>query len=321
MLSLKKVRNLALLLAGTAILPACETIVEVPIPAHTPKLAVRCTIGNEKLDSSLYAYFPTFLPFVSFSQSILSTKEMDGLNNASVVITDDNGKVVETFRNDTETNHYFGNGYYKPVTEFTPQAGQRYTLTVSAPGYEPVTSTLTLPNEISGIQGTFTKTGDDFYSVNGRVTLTIPDKGNENNYYLIYGVLLDEQKKISERNYFDEEEDDSGLGTDINDIHFSEARYNDFYGFRPFDDKSFNGTTVTISRKVNFYGTDSFQPKYLRLIVSSITEDNFKFLKSLQLYNDSNGNPFAEPVRVKGNIQNGYGCFGGFTNTYFDIPL
>lgn len=321
MLSLKKVRNQALLLAGTVLFPACETSIEVPVPEHTPKLAVRCTIGNEKMDSALYAYFPTFRPYVSHSQSILSTNQIDGINNATVVITDGSGTVVETFKQDQDFNHYYGNGYYNPVTNFTPQAGQQYTFTVSAPGYETVSSTLTLPNQISGIQGSYLKKEENPFNLSGRLTFTIPDKGNQNNYYLIYGVILDDQHNVMERGYFSEEEEDSGIGTEINDIHFSQAMYNDFYSFRPFDDKTFNGTSVTVSRNINISAGGTVEPKYLRLMVSSLTEDYFKFLKSLQLYYDSSGNPFAEPAQVRGNIKNGYGCFGGYTNTYIDIPL
>jgi hypothetical protein len=323
MFFLKKVKSLASLLAAAVLFPACESIVEVPIPAHTPKLAIRCTIGNETLDDALYTLYPTFQPFVSHSQSILSTNEIKGINDASIIITDEAGRVMETFRPADTTTSYLGEGYYSPVSRFTPEAGKRYTLKASAPGFEEVTSTLTIPYPVNGIQGTFVKKSDIYAGIDGRVTLTFPDNGSENNYYMISALLVDSQGKVSERDYFTEDEDNTGLETNINDIHFSEFRYQDFYGFKPFDDKSFNGNSITISRNVSltFNSVSSTRPKALRLVVSSITEDSYKFLKSLQLYMDTNGNPFAEPVRVKGNIENGYGYFGGYANAYYDIPL
>jgi hypothetical protein len=178
---------------------------------------------------------------------------------------------------------------------------------------------------VTGLQGTFTKlqenqAGPVGKEVIGNVNITLPDNASQNNYYLLYGVLLDNRGKANARDYFMEYEDDTDLGLgEFKDIHFSEMGY---ASAQPFDDKTFNGTTLNFSRQVSLLiGDVNKPPRYLRVYLHSITEDTFRFLKSLNAYYDNGSNPFAEPTRVLGNIENGYGYFGGYTSTYVDIPL
>jgi len=324
---LQKVLQTSLMLLPAVLFSACETVVEMPIPEHEPKLAIRYMLGTVTPDSLEYAHFPQYQAYVNHSQSLFATEPLEGINNATLVVTNAEDKVVETFKQDLASNvGVQGNGYYQPVSNFTATPGQKYTLTVSAPGFETVTSSLTMPDLVSGLQGNFTKL-EEIYGgpfgkeVIGNVNLTLPDNGSQNNYYLIYGVLLDNKGKANARDYFRpiEEDDASGIGADFKDIQFSQVGYTDS---EPFDDKAFNGTTLNVSRRVSLLiGEVTKPPKYLRIYLHSITQDSHRFLKSLNAYYDTNGNPFAESTRVIGNIENGYGYFGGYTSTYIDIEL
>ena len=323
---LQKVLQTGLFMLPAVLFSACETVVEMPIPVHVPKLAIRFMLGNVTPDSLEYAHFPQYQAYVNHSQSLFSTEPLEGINNATLTVTNAEDKVVETYKQDF-TSHVGvqGNGYYQPVTNFTATPGQKYTFTVSAPGYETVTSSLTMPDLVSGLQGTFNKLeehvgGPVGKEVIGQVNITLPDNGAQNNYYLIYGVLLD-KGKANARDYFRplEEDEDLGIGTDFKDIRFSEMGYSNS---QPFDDKAFNGTTLHISRRVSLLIGDAAKPpKHLRVYLHSITEDTYRFLKSLNGYYENNGNPFAESSRVIGNIENGYGYFGGYTSTFIDIEL
>jgi hypothetical protein len=44
----------------------------------------------------------------------------------------------------------------------------------------------------------------------------------------------------------------------------------------------------------------------------SINEDYFRYIKSVNSYDNALDNPFAEPVNVFSNIKNGYGFFTTF---------
>ena len=43
--------------------------------------------------------------------------------------------------------------------------------------------------------------------------------------------------------------------------------------------------------------------------------------RPVQRYQDSHDNPFAEPAPLASNIRNGYGLFGGATDTKLVIPI
>jgi hypothetical protein len=323
---LQKTIKLAAAFLGVAIFSGCETVVEVPIPEHTPKLAVRFMLPDQEPDSVMYQLFPQYQPYVNHSQSIFDSEELKGVNDAMLTVADQNGQIVETFlRNTGSGMGAYDDGYYVPVTKFKAQPGQTYTFSASAPNYPTISSKITMPSAISGVQASFQKTSEEITSgfgiVNGRVTITLPDNGAENNYYQIYGILLDNRYVANARDGFQEETDEEAVGVsaEFQNIHFSPVYYGDA---NPFDDKTFNGKTISFTRNVMLYiGNTNTPPRYLRIYVHSITEGAFRFLKSLKMYNENGNNPFAEQTRVLGNIDNGYGYFGGFTSTYYDIVL
>jgi hypothetical protein len=322
---LKKAGAAVQLLAAFA-LASCENIVEVPMPEHKPKLAIRYMLGNDTPDSAFYVNFPSYQPFVSHSQGILDNEELKGLNDADLTVSDSDGKVVETFKIGTSGGGTIGNGYYQAVSRFVAAPGQTYTFTASAPNFETVTGTLTLPNKVNGLQASYTKTADHPLGEVGKVTITLPDKGDEKNYYSLFGALLDNRLVANNRDVFYEErenEDEGIVTTEFDEIHFSNrSNTTESYTTEVFSDENLNGRSVTITRNVFLLiGDPAKRPKYLRIIVHSVTHDTYRFLKSSQSYVDNYGNPFAEPTRVIGNINNGYGYFGGYTSTYFDIPL
>src|SRR5688572_28962317 len=271
---LKKIGKLFFAASGLALF-SCETIVEVPIPEHEPKLALRYMLGNDKPDSTFYMQFPNYQAFASSSQSILEIADLQGLNNASLVVTDVNGTVVETFQNGISGPGVIGNGYYNPVSKFAGTPGQSYTFTASAPGFKTVTGKLTLPPKVNGLQASFTPSSQSSqFGIDGKVTVTLPDNGSESNYYQIYGILLDDRKVANARDYFREntDEESAGVATEFEEIHFSES--GSYYYQLPFNDLNFNGRTITFTRDVNMYiGNPGTPPRYLRVILHSITRD------------------------------------------------
>ncbi len=51
----------------------------------------------------------------------------------------------------------------------------------------------------------------------------------------------------------------------------------------------------------------------LKVIVRRIDEAYFRFRQSIKSYHETSGNPFAEPVQVYSNIENGLGVFGSYS--------
>ena len=100
---LKKVLKPALFFLAAATFTACETVVEMPIPEHVPKLAIRYMIGNVPPDAVEYEHFPQYQAYVSHSQSVFATEPLEGINNATLTVTDANQNVVETFKRDANS--------------------------------------------------------------------------------------------------------------------------------------------------------------------------------------------------------------------------
>jgi hypothetical protein len=80
-----------------------------------------------------------------------------------------------------------------------------------------------------------------------------------------------------------------------------------------FRDALFNGTKKELRLFVPtgyvYPGTVNGDPVYAQVQLLHVTEDYFRFSKSYRFASDNRGNPFAEPVNVYTNVQNGYGVF------------
>jgi len=48
--------------------------------------------------------------------------------------------------------------------------------------------------------------------------------------------------------------------------------------------------------------------------LSSVSEDYYKYNVTLAKYEQTQGDPFAQPVQVYSNIENGFGIFGGYSS-------
>ncbi|WP_020569976.1 DUF4249 family protein [Neolewinella persica] len=70
-------------------------------------------------------------------------------------------------------------------------------------------------------------------------------------------------------------------------------------------DQSFNGNTYRVRLQADNYNRDSMPT----LVVYRLTEDAYRYAVSRNAYEDSVGNPFAEPVNVHNNVAEGYGYF------------
>src|SRR5690349_6946859 len=128
---LQKVLKTSLLLLPAVLFTACETVVEMPIPNHVPKLAIRYMLGNVTPSSQEYSQFPQYQAYVNHSQSLFSTEPLEGINNATLTVTNAENKVVETFKQDLASNvGVQGNGYYQPVSNFIATPGEKYTFKV-----------------------------------------------------------------------------------------------------------------------------------------------------------------------------------------------
>ncbi len=84
-----------------------------------------------------------------------------------------------------------------------------------------------------------------------------------------------------------------------------------FYGvdYDILQDDLFNGQTLSLNLDIDFTTFD-LQPVYIKMY--SVPKNYIDYSKSENKYWQANGNPFAQPVNVFSNIENGFGIFTAF---------
>jgi hypothetical protein len=79
-----------------------------------------------------------------------------------------------------------------------------------------------------------------------------------------------------------------------------------------FSDELFDGQQHTVSCEPDFFNYNSVSP-YYSIELITLSKDLFNYYRSYAQYEETNDNPFAEPVKVYNNIENGFGIFGGYS--------
>ena len=326
-------KNLALLLLAGAALSGCETTVDLHEPPHTPRVALLYTLTTTPQDSSFERLFEARQLYISNSQRVFDTSELKGRADATVELRNASGAVVERYRPvTTDASPQYGYagclGYYRPVLNFQPQAGQRYTLRATLPGFETAESTLTMPAPAtieSGLYTPRTAAGPNSGQYTGRLNVIVRDDPNATNYYLAFARLLDRQGQPGNFNPVDVDYNSQSSSVSIGQFQLSSPQQD--YSLYPFADTDVNGQRISLATDISFY-TSCYppsprcaQPGYIEVVVSSITKEAYDFYLSRRRYYDSDGNPFAEPAPLASNVRLGYGLFGGAADASYRIQL
>jgi hypothetical protein len=332
------------LLGALAALASCDTVVEVPLPAHTPRLSLLYTLSNQRLTTDYRQSFGGRSLYVSSSLGTLATTPLQGRADATVELRDASGQVVEQFEADTAGYRPPGSKYatynygpYTAVRGYVGRPGQAYTLRASAPGVAPLEATITLPAPavIEAASASFVAKPQvvasgpypAIYDYYGQLSFAILDPAATTDYYAVYAQVLDAAGQFWGNVYQDYSLRNS-TGPDVNLDRFDLSSAYDVYKVLPISDGGRNGQRLAFSNPVGFYYGRPYNaqhpippPAYLELIVSSLPATTYTFYQSVQRFYDTNGNPFAEPAPLRSNLPGGYGLFGGATDTHLRIKL
>ena len=327
--------SLSLLLLAALALAGCETATDLPEPPHTPRVSLFYILTPAPQDSAFGDLFRQRQLYVSNSQHVFSTDQLKGRADAVVELRDATGRVVERYRPvaDNYGSGYGGNpGYYRPRLGFWPQPGQAYTLRATLPGLETAESTLTLPGvptiESASYQARSVSGPNTSYA-NGRLTVAVADDPNAANFYLAFARLLDAQGQPLAYSSLEPDNDSQNNSASVDQFQLSSARSQfsrGTFGLQPFADTNFNGQRLTLATDIR-YNIGCYtqgpcpRPAFIEVTVSSLTADTYNFYLSNRRYYDSDGNPFAEPAPLAGNVRSGYGLLGGAADATYRIPL
>ncbi len=280
----------------------CETIIEVDVENNNKVLVLNSIINTDS----------TFRVDVSETVGILRpTESIQGVDDATISLYEEDNFIEELI--------FDAERFYYVTEDFKPKSNTNYRIELEANSFEKVvanTSIPSLPPEIKKftVDSSFENGFKSF-----EFDLTFKDPNQENFYEVkIFAYFYNREfdpdtdtYKIVDSTLFD-------LNISTNDQSVEE--YFD-YDKIIFNDKLFNGKEFSIRFQSSIGFSDNLSDNIGQIVVEfrHINEDYFEYERTTGLQRWVDDDPFAEPVPVYNNIENGYGIFGGFTNRYLSV--
>ena len=300
-------KKLFFLLSVSLIYISCEKVIPFEGDVNTPKLVINSVFESDS----------TFKVHVSSSRSVIDTSSFENIDDAVVTIKDGNGNVIEVL------NHVV-NGFYKG--QVLPEESTTYILEVNHPNYANITASDSLPSPII-INSVDTSTILD--PINGnrlRISMNFDDPENNQNYYLLETYSVNEYLIVENLDTIEYELDTTKQFMVLTDEVFQNGG-SPWRDQGLFNDLLFNGQNKTLEIEIpneNWSGSEdgydwSYKTLTLRLYLHNITISYYYYRTSLELFQNASGNPFAQPVQVYSNIENGFGVFAGSQISFFDL--
>ena len=275
---------------------ACETVVDIEIPTDKPKLVAFSLLNPDS----------TIKIVLNKSRFILDESQFQPVDNGIVKIVSSGNETIELENN--------GSGIY--ISNLKPSVGKFYALEVEAPGFESVNSSTSLPepveiNQVELEQRVVVREQNEYYPL----YVEFKDPPEENYYQVVlYSIFLQEIPVWDYPDSFRVEEFKSLVYIEAADPIFDDEF--DYDETLLIEDATFNGRDYRLQLLVPRYTFEYWDSNvaYIDFQVElyHLSKDYFLFEKTSRLQNYNEDNPFAEPVPVFGNIENGMGLFSSF---------
>lgn len=278
------------------VITACELVVPIDLPDQSSKLVLN---GFLQADSSISVYLTnSFGMYETFSPSTI--------DNANITLSDGQGNSF-LFTADTQepARYNLDNVFVQP--------GEQYTITASAPDFPSVTGFTTVPlpigfDTVELEKGARLDRDGTQYDI---WTLQLTDIPNEDNYFLLRVRL---QESMQEYGICYETLDPAlaaidflGNGADV--VYLCDGFFTDAI----FKDGSYRLQVFTDA----FY---TEKPDVTILFdLLHVDEAFYNYTQSSDLQYFTDGNPFAEPVIVYNNIEQGFGVIGSYALTSYSF--
>lgn len=296
-----------LLIFSALTLSNCTKEIEFDAQDIAPRIVVNSLFTNDSI----------WAAHISRSVGVLETTSYTTIDDANVNIFDANANLVTTLTHQ-------GNGLYTSPTGLTPQANQSYTIEASASGYESVNASNSIPSAVPIYQlDTVTSTNSDDETIL-EATITFQDPPNISNYYMlevyVTGTWINEWEEdtIEIREPLQISCDDINVET-VNRFNF--GGFENTYLYLMLKDQNFDGENYSLTFSVINYAELKDMDLFGEIRLVNTSEEYFNYLKSFNRYQRTINNPFATPVQVYSNVNNGMGIFAGGTLTSWTVQF
>jgi len=306
---MKKITQYILLISFITGFSSCEKEIDIAIPDRERKIVINSLFTSEE------------------TLTVNLTKSLSIIDRADVIFLND--AVVKLYENDNfiENLQFVTNGNY--VSSFNLINAVNYKVEVERNGIiASAVNSIPEPIEIINIDTNTIRLFDFDYL---ECIINFQDNPNENNYYMfsldniktdIYeyydnGVLISDTVTYNNSYY---ESDDIIVE---NWLYINEQTYI-LFADHLISGKKY-GLNIRVEHTNSYYYPDiSFNDvdsSYIHFNLFSVTEEYYKYFKTFSMHRESRENPFAEPVQVFSNVENGLGVFAGFSSNSDSIQF
>ena len=284
-----------LILIIAALSLACERAIDYKIPEQPSRFSVDARIlTGERLQV-----------FVAKSEYSLGNTSPAVVSDASVVLLENEQEVAvfQWISNAPDIGYY-----YSP---FRPRPGQSYRVEVS-------NDELGLASGEDISLSPVNITGWEVDSSNLTLSISFLDPADTADFYAVRAYLKNEDREFPLL-----------LGTTDPSVDFfydfSDGIFGDNFktGYAAFlSDQTFAGATKTVKFEEVFFADDlGGLPESLILEVTRISEEYYRHESTKGAQYTGGDNPFAEPVQIYSNIENGYGIVAVGAPTRVEIKF
>ncbi len=288
----------------------CETVVDITIPVENPQLVINSTLIDDE----------TIKVNLTESHHILKSGKYQGVIGATVDIYE-NDQLLTTLPDSSGGNYI--------SAQFKAQKGKKYTVEVAKAGYNTARADVVLPFDTARVLNvqTDTITFDDFgYTATyARFKVELDDDPKTDNYYAISiyrgGYVERYDWTVNPPEYIDSVYSYTKVYIQTEDPNFEE--YQSFGEEILFNDELFNGSSYQINllTQTSWYNPDHTPDDSFTYFISlaNTSESYYLYGLSSKLQYWTSDNPFAQPVTVYNNIENGFGVFGAYNTAVYKV--
>ncbi len=263
---------------------SCETTVEIDVEPHEPRMVAYAywVVGDSELPLQL-----------GYSSGYLNTGDPGLLNNASADLAKNGGVAVPLLTTGEV-------GEYSAIYNLEDVPGDEFRIEISHPDYPTAYANAVVPTKVGIDDLRFVGESYDveYEQDVDQYEITFTDPLGEENFYALDFIIDDgfgnthrERMTIVDPRMVRGPKKEVLIASDLH-ADGSVATY--IIGLPDIE-------------QLRMYNEHPEATATLRL--KSISRDRYLYAKSYRDYNQSDDNPFAEPVTVHSNIENGFGIF------------
>ncbi|WP_169728023.1 DUF4249 domain-containing protein [Adhaeribacter aquaticus] len=281
---MKEIKLTIALVFSLLLLAGCETLVELDLPDHKPRIVVNAVFNPDSL----------FTVDLSSSQSVFTDHTYTPITDATIKVYKDGQYLFAV--------EHKGKGIYK--ADRKPEALKHYELQVSAPGHASIKAASYVPAapSVRDLKATRVPATNN-QSAGIQLSFVLEDEPGQENYYYIQAYAPD-------INPFNNQAYNRAIRIEFNKpIKYEFNMENRWF----FSDKLFNGQKIPLDL---FLETNQREMRHVQ--IAHITKKYYDYVRTLekQSYSDNFG---VMPMPVANNIEQGLGLFAGYNSVTVKI--